>query len=196
MAGLKNPGRVRVPCAFVLVGMLLLAGWPLLAAPVEDEATVLERNVKAAFIFKFTGYVEWPEGAFPQSDTPVTIAVSGDDQLAGELAQTVAGRTADDRPLLVRKLKDVDSLANVHILFVGRAEIARLPQWARVARAKPVLIVTETAGALNHGAMINFLVIRERVRFEISLEAAEKQGLKFSSRLLAVAQNVRKATPQ
>lgn len=196
MPRLKTPGRRDATRALALTGVLLLAGWPLLAAPAEDEPTVLERRVKAAFVFKFTGYIEWPNEAFLQADTPVTIAVAGDDELAAELAQAVAGRTAGGRPLLVKRLKGVESLADVHILFVGRAETARLPQWVKMARSKPVLIVTEAAGALNHGGMINFLVIRERVRFEISLEAAEKQGLKFSSRLLAVAQNVRKAAPQ
>lgn len=196
MPRLKTPGRRDATQALALMGVLLLGGWPLLAAPADDEPTELERRVKAAFIFKFTGYVEWPEGVFPQADTPFTFAVAGDDELAAELAQAVAGRTAGGRPLLVKKLKGAESLANVHILFVGRAETERLPQLARMARSKPVLIVTEAAGALNHGSMINFLVIRERVRFEISLEAAEKHGLKFSSRLLAVAQNVRKAAPQ
>ena len=86
MAGLKSPGCVRVPRALALMGVLLLGGWPVLAAPADGEPTALERRVKAAFIFKFTGYIEWPEGAFPRADTPVTIAVAGDDELAAELA--------------------------------------------------------------------------------------------------------------
>ena len=145
---------------------------------------------------KFAGYVEWPAEAFRRADAPVTIAVAGDDELAAELAQAVAGRTVNGRPLLVRRLKGVESLADADLLFVGRAEIARLPQWVKMARSRPILIVTEVPGALNHGSMINFLVIQERVRFEISLDEAEKRGLRLSSRLLAVAQNVRKATPQ
>ena len=196
MARLRSPGRRAVTRATAFVGALLLGGWPVLVAPADDEPTVLERRVKAAFIFKFTGYIDWPEGAFLQADTPVTIAVAGDDEMAAELAQVVAGRAVDGRALLVRKPKGADSLADAHVLFVGRAEAARLPQWVKMARSRPVLIVTEAAGALNHGGMINFLVTEGRVRFEVSLEETEKHGLKLSSRLLAVAQNVRKAAPQ
>jgi hypothetical protein len=195
MTASRGAARIRVARTFAFLGLLLLASGPALVAHAQDEANVLERRVKAAFVFKFTSYVEWPAGAFPQADTPVTIAVVGDDELAAELAQTVAGRTVDGRPLLVRKPKGVESLADVHMLFVGRAEIARLSQWVKSTQSKPVLIITDVPGALNQGGMINFVVIQQRVRFEISLDEAEKRGLRLSSRLLAVAQSVRRVTP-
>jgi hypothetical protein len=181
--------------ACLLMAAWLLAAWPALVVMAQDEPTALERRVKAAFIFKFAGYVEWPEGAFPQADAPVTTAVVGDDELAAELAQTVAGRTVDGRSLLVRKPKALELPADVRILFIGRSETARLPQWVKMAQSRPLVIITEAAGALNYGSMINFLVIEQRVRFEISLEEVERRGLRLSSRLLAVAQNVRKASP-
>jgi hypothetical protein len=177
----------------VAVALLLAAG-PALAAPADDEATVLERRVKAAFVYKFAGYVEWPAATFSQPDAPITMAVVGDDELAAELAQVVAGRTVDGRPLFVKKPRFGESIADVHILLVGRAELARLPQWGRLTQSKPVLIVAD-GGALTQGGVINFVLVQQRVKFEISLEEADKRGLKLSSRLLAVAHFVRKAPP-
>jgi hypothetical protein len=78
---------------------------------------------------------------------------------------------------------------------VGRAEIARLPQFARLMRAKPALMLTDTPNALAQGSMINFMLVQQRVKFEISLDEVERHGLKLSSRLLAVAHSVRKGTP-
>jgi hypothetical protein len=112
------------------------------------------------------------------------------------LAQVVAERTLDGRPLLVRKSRGAESPADVHLVFIGRAETAALAHWVKMARSRPLLIITEAAGALNQGSMINFQLIQNRVRFEISLDELEKGGLKVSSRLLAVAQTVRKTMPQ
>ncbi|MEO8443371.1 MAG: YfiR family protein, partial [Betaproteobacteria bacterium] len=171
-----------------------LGGWSS-GARAQDDATTLERRVKAAYIFKFAGYVEWPDGVFAQPDTPLNIAVLGDDEIAAELAQITAGRMVDGRPVRVKRTRDSDATADAHMLFVGRAEIARLPQLAKQARAKPVLILTDAPGALNQGSMINFMLIQQRVKFEISLDEAERRGLRLSSRLLAVAHNVRKTVP-
>ena len=166
--------------------------WP--AAPGGSEAANLERSVKAAFLYKFISYIEWPDGAFPRADTPITIAVMGDDQFADELTKLVSGRSVEGRPLVVRKQKDDDLPADTHILFITRAETtARLRATGKLSR--PILIVTESEGALSQGSAINFLVTGGRVRFEVSLEAAERRGLRLSSRLLTVAQNVRPAAP-
>jgi hypothetical protein len=166
----------------------LLAGGS--ADGAEEEAS-LEQRVKAAFLYQFAGYVEWPPNSFAQPDTPVTIAVLGADTLAGELKQLVANRTVAGRKVTVRQVKPGESLAGVHILFIGSAESARLGQLTQAGRARPVLTVTEVDGALNQGSMINFVIVDRRVRFEVALDSAEKSGLRLSSRLLAVAQQVR-----
>ena len=163
-------------------------------APAEDDAA-LEQRVKAAFLYKFANYIEWPQNLFSQPDAPITIAVMGDDSLAAELSQLVAGHTVNGRPVTVRKLMDIEPSTVVHILFVGRDENARLSDVAKTLQPRPILIVTESEGALTHGSIINFLLVDGHVRFEIALDTAEKKGLKLSSRLLAVAQSVRTDTP-
>jgi hypothetical protein len=164
-------------------------------AHAAEDASALEQRVKAAFLYQFAGYVEWPGQAFAQSDTPVTIAVMGADLLAAELKQLVAGRTVGGRAVAVRQVRPGEPLAGIHILFVGGAEGARLAQVAQAAKPRPILTVTESDGALSQGSMINFVIVDRRVRFEVGLDSAEKSGLRLSSRLLAVAQQVKTGGP-
>lgn len=162
------------------------------AGAAADEAT-LEQRVKAAFLYQFAAYVEWPPQSFARPDTPVTIAVMGADALAAELRQVVVGRTVGGRQIAVRPVRPGEPLTGVHILFIGAAESARLGQLTQAAR--PVLTVTEAEGALEQGSMINFILVDRRVRFEVALDSVERKGLRLSSRLLAVAQQVRTGVP-
>jgi hypothetical protein len=192
------PRRVRSlsRCLLFAAAVALAAGcWPGPGAWAQEDPAQLELKVKAAFLYKFIGYIDWPAASFARPDTPVTIGVVGADALAAELAQAVAGRTANDRPVAVRRLKPGEPLDGVHVLFVGRAESARLPQLAQAAHARSILTVSESDGALAQGSVINFVIAERRVRFEIALDSAEKSRLKLSSRLLAVAQQVRTGTP-
>jgi hypothetical protein len=179
---------ILLACRLALLCAAALAGWGAGAA--EDPAS-LEQRVKAAFLYQFASYVEWPAQSFAQPDTPVTIAVMGAEQLAAELKQLSAGRTVGGRKVEVRQVRPGETLAGVHILFVGSAESARLAQVVQAAKARPVLIVTEADGALSQGGMINFVIVERRVRFEVALDSVEKSGLRLSSRLLAVAQQVK-----
>ncbi len=154
------------------------------------DAGLLESRVKAAFLYKFADYVEWPDSAFAQPDTPVTIAVIGADAVAAELGQAVGGRKVDDRTVAVKRLKPGDPLSGVHILFVGSGAAAQTGALLQAARSQSILAVTEAEGALTQGSVINFVVVDRRVRFEISRGSANKNRLRLSSRLLAVAQHV------
>jgi len=104
----------RQVVALVATAMLLAPG-RLRAA----EEPTLERQVKAAFLYKFAGYVDWPAGAFPTNDTPVTIGVLGDDALASELSALVEGRTSGGRPVAVVRLRAIDPVPDVRVLFVA-----------------------------------------------------------------------------
>lgn len=190
-----------------LCGMLvrrrrvLATGWLLplwlLAFPVSgaDEAGRLESQVKAAFLYKFANYVEWPQARFPEEGTPITIAVMGAEPIAAELERVAVGRTAQGRPIAVKRLSGSEPLEGLHIVFAGRDETTRLARVAEAAEAHSILVVTDSAGALDKGSMINFILADGKVRFEIALDTAEKSGLKVSSRLLAVAQQVRTGAP-
>ena len=165
--------------------------------PAQNGASgsVLERRVKAAFLYKFLGYAEFPPGAFLDGASPVTIGVVGADDLAAELARVVAGRTVNTRPVVVRVLRDTEVQVPLHLLFVGGVDPLRVGRMVRQASAA-MLVVTECEDGLRQGSVINFRVIDERVRFDVSLDAAERNGIKLSSRLLTVANRVQKGVQQ
>ena len=167
---------------------------PACAQAVSPEGErALERRVKAAFLFRFTEFIVWPESAYPKPDAPFLIAVVARDGLVDELRQVTAGRSVGGHPVEVRRVTEGE-MPPAQIVFVAESEKARLREWIRAA-PRHALIVTESDGALALGSVINFLLVENRVRFEISLDMAEKRGLRMSSRLLAVAQGVRSGTP-
>ncbi|MEO8627887.1 MAG: YfiR family protein [Betaproteobacteria bacterium] len=169
----------------------------LVSGASADEGTeeTPDHRVKAAYLCKFASYVEWPATKFPHPDTPITIGVLGADAVAEELLQLVSGHMVDQRPIAARRLKTGEPLAGVDILFIGKQESSHLSEILSAARPLSVLSVTETTGALAQGSIINFTIDEQRVRFEISLTAAEQSNLKLSSRLLGVAQQVLPSSP-
>lgn len=172
---LRGLARALATCA--LLGFAATA-----AAQVATEAAI-----KAAFLYKFAGYVEWPAAAFPTPATPLVIGTLSADEVAAELEVALAGRSVDGRRVAVRRLKEGESPQGLHILFIGRRE-GNPKATLRAAQQQGVLTVTETS--LEAGGAINFVVVDDRVSFEISLEAAERGGHRISSRMLAVARRV------
>ncbi|PIL42600.1 hypothetical protein CR105_23635 [Massilia eurypsychrophila] len=173
-----------------VLAALAMSGAPVLAQPAGVE---LERSVKAAFIYKFLGYTEFPASAFGDAASPVVIGVIGAEDMAAELARIVAGRAINSRAIVVKQFLDGDN-PGVHLLFVAGADCARVAGVLRQARA-PTLVVTECGNGLQAGSIINFRVVEERVRFDVSLDAADKNNIKLSSRLLSVANHVSKGAP-
>lgn len=172
--------------------LLALACWPALLsayAHAEPPAPV-ERQVKAAYLYKFAGFVEWPEGSFVRPDSPVVIGVMGADALAEQLEHTVAGHTANGRPLQVRKLKKGEATGSVHILFLGVMEKTVLADVISASRNQPLLTVSDTDEAHAYGSIINFVVADDRLRFEVALKPAATARLRISARMLSAAYRV------
>ncbi|MBK0393079.1 YfiR/HmsC family protein [Ramlibacter algicola] len=173
-----------------LLGAGLLAG---IAAAWAPEATAqpgaTESAVKAAFLFKFASFVEWPPSAFPRADDALVIGVAGDEAVAQDLEQLVAGRSYDGRAVRVRRVRDPDDGAGIHMLLVGPGHDARVREFIAAVRG-PVLVVTEQENGLRLGGVLNFLSDGGRVRFGASVPAAEARSLRLSARLLGVAATV------
>ena len=146
-----------------------------------------ERSVKAAFLYKFLSYVEFAAEPGPS----LVVGVLGSDEIAAELSRITGGRMVGNRNVVVRNLKDGESLAGVHLLFVGAD--AQNPARAMSAAAQQgTVTVSEQDDGLQQGSVINFRVVDQRVRFEVSLPAAERSNARLSSRLLSVAYHVQK----
>jgi len=173
--------------ALALVSLL----WIGIAADCWAQAdnSSAESQVKAAFLYKFLNFVEWPPQSFASGDSPIVIGVVGADRIAEELALVLANRNANGRPVVARRLQRGDSVAGLHMLFIGRAE-TRANDWLNAAKTQPLLTVSETDDAFAQGSTINFVVVENKVRFDVALRPAEQGNLKISSRLLAVARKV------
>lgn len=155
-----------------------------------QSARAPEYEVKAAFLYNFAKFVEWPPQAFAYSSTPIRFCVLGDDAFADTLSNTIQGKSVSGRPIVNSRLQAPAQARSCHVLFVSPA----VPEAVKLAlesiRNLPVLTVSESADFLRLGGMINFVLEQDRVRFEINLEAAERHHLKLSSKLLAVARVV------
>lgn len=153
----------------------------------------LEHEVKAAYLFRFLSFIEWPASAFAQPDTPLAIGVLGADEVLAELRAIVPGRVVQGRPVSVQRLLPGESVAGLHVVFVGRGASSQL---ARIAPGQALLVVGESESGLDQGAVVNFVRTEGRVRFEVALDTAERRDLKISSRMLGVASNVRGGKPE
>jgi hypothetical protein len=172
--------------AFVMV-VLWLTGVALSAEYSEDA-------VKAAFLHRFAAYVEWPPSA--DTDAPFVIAVADADGVQRELERLLPAVTVQDRRARVVAVNRPEELGNARILYLGADGSARRRALIEAASRRHVLVVTDAAGGLELGSAINFVRDGRRVRFEISLPAAARHGLKIKSDLLSVATRVTDAATE
>jgi hypothetical protein len=174
--------------------VLALHGYIAASFAQTNAPAASERSVKAAFLYKFTEYVDWP-ATQALWDSPFTIGVLGSGAFADEVLRLTEDRSVNQRFISVRRVNPNDALDDLQVLFIAADHRGKLSDLLSSARGRPILTVTESQGALAAGSIINFTVSGDRVRFEISLDAAQESQLKFDSRLLAVAQAIHQ-TPQ
>jgi hypothetical protein len=183
--------------AAVCLGLHAAAGvaglWPQ-AAWAQPEGGVGEYQVKAAYLYKFLDFVDWPATAFEGPKSPFVIGVAGADVLADELDALIARRRVESRPVVARRLRPGEAPKGLHVLFIGRAAASRSAALLAATAQQPVLTVTEADDGLPPGSRINFVVVDKRVRFDVALRGAEAHELRISSRLLGVARRVEGAS--
>lgn len=183
-----------------LTGVLYLAvlvGWGSVSAVhAADEADASEAQIKAAMLFKFLGYTEWPETAFADSDSPYRIWLLEAGDVGNELRGITDDRYINGRAINVFKTRFVERIKNPHVVFVGRGAEHHLPHLTRLAEEQAFLVVTENAEGLIPGSTINLRLLEDRIGFDVSLACARRHRLKLSARLLSVASTVEQDTPR
>ena len=176
--------RLLVP---IVTTALLMAGAPGTGSPSREALP--EYPVKAAFLYHFLEFVEWPESS--RLPGPVTIGVLGRDPFGDVLDNAVLDKVTEGRPIAVRRFANVAALAPCDILFVSSSEMAHLPAILARFQGSPVLTVGEAYRFAQRVGMIGFFLENHRVRLEVNRPAAEKAGLRLSSKLLGVARLVK-----
>jgi hypothetical protein len=177
--------KLRALIIGILAATVSIAGVSSRAQPV-----VTPEEVQAAYLHKFTGYVDWPTTALPSASSPMLIGVVGSERMYELLGALSRGRLVQGRPVEVRHLASTDQVSTVQLVFVGQQAWRELPAWASAAKGRAVLVATDAPHGVDHGATLGFVQSGNRVRFEASLPAAEQAGIKLSSRLLGVAERV------
>jgi YfiR/HmsC-like len=171
--------------ARIFVSLVLALACPWLKSNAQESSSV-EYKIKAAYMFNFANFVEWPAGTFPTPETPVILCVLGKDPFGSNLEKTLGDKSIAGRRLRIKRLEENSPVESCHLLFISSSERKRLPQLLQSLKGSSVLTIGETDQFLESGGMINFIKQENTIRFQINAEAAEKAGLKISSKLLQI----------
>ncbi|MCE5324528.1 YfiR family protein [bacterium] len=150
-----------------------------------------EYEIKAAFLYNFASFVEWPPKTSADSSGSFIIGVCGDNPFGNTLEKTVKGKTINGRRIDVRYFGSARDLKPCHILFVSSSEDNHFGKIANTVRDWHVLTVADTDGFTRNGGIINFFTEDNKIKFEINADNAKKSGLKISSKLLKLAKVVK-----
>lgn len=162
------------------------------AALAEGSPPLTESQVKALCLLNFAKYVDWPAATFPTAGAPLTIDIFGNGEVAEILEDIVKGKSIGGHAVVIRRIKSIEDMGQApQVLFIGAKEDQRLAQIVSKTRNLPVLTVGESAAFAEEGGMVNFVIRNSRVRFDINLNAAAGSGLRISSKLLTLADDVR-----
>jgi hypothetical protein len=159
------------------------------APAAAQPRTAAEPEVKAAFVYQFGKYVDWPAGALDQA-RQLQVCVIGDDAFGATLDATLRDKTLHERPLAVRAAGAHDRFADCHILFVAAGARGELPTILATADARPILTIGEHGTRTGGGCMIDLMRDGARLRFAVNAAAARRAGLTISSQLLKLAISV------
>jgi YfiR/HmsC-like len=189
MAVLNLNARHRLTVFWLVLFLLLPGGGTNLFA----QATSKEYQVKAAFLFNFMQFVEWPPTVFKNADDPFRIGVLGQDPFNAALEETVQGETISNHKIIVEHAMQVDDLKNCQLIFISKSEKKHVAEILSALDDKPVLTVSEIEGFAERGGGINFYLEGNKVRFEVNPDAARHDGLKVSSQLLSLGKIIETA---
>ena len=184
---LSARSRISAGACVLLCIASLLSGVPLRASA---QSSADEYQVKAAFLFHFAQFLDWPAGSMNAGDASLSLCIFDDEPRRQELESTIEGKPIGARVFHVRLVSQPQEIQNCNLLFLSRDEARRQSAILKSLRGQPVLTVGETANFLTEGGMIRFHLEDGKIRFDINLGAADSAHLKISSRLLILATSV------
>jgi hypothetical protein len=184
-------GRAGARCFRIF---LCLTAILLIMAPgrtIGQTQASKEYQIKAAFLFNFVQFIEWPPTAFTNATAPFRIGVLGENPFGQALEEIVKNESIRNRSLVIKYSRRVEDMEDCQLVFIGKSEKGRLAELLPKLNFKEKLIVSEIEGFARRGGMINFYLEGSKVRFEINQEAAQREGLKISSQLLSLARIIK-----
>ncbi|MFV1984395.1 MAG: YfiR family protein [Thiohalomonadales bacterium] len=163
-----------------VIALLLLTFQPLISA---DQ---IEYKVKAAYLYQFTKFTEWPGKEFLNINTPIRICVLGINPF-GQLLDNLNSKTSQDRHLEIEYLSSTNNLSQCHVIFISQSEEHNLKQILTLTKNSPVLTVSDMNDFAERGGIIGLVIAQGNIRLEINYDASSTAGVKLSSKLLEIA---------
>jgi len=185
---LLNLASLRCACGFLLLAFLAALASPFQAR--AESAMQREYEIKAAYLYNFINYIEWPENAFPATGGTITIGIVGQSPFGAAL-EVLNGKQVKGRTVALKQITDTKDLDQCQIVFINSSEKDHLPGLLEKLKDSPALTVSEIDGFAQQGGVINFISEHNKVRFEINPDAAHRLGLNISSELLKLAKVVK-----
>ena len=184
-----------IAVAIVLHALVLLWAVPSNAGAADGAAAAPGREceIKAAFLYNFTKFVDWPAQTFANAGAPIVIGVLGDSPCVQALERLVKDRKVNGRTIFVRRIASAEQAKGTQLLFVGSAQEAQFAGLEPALHSLPVLTVGESPGFATLGGAIDFVPQGDKIRFEINIGVAERAGLKISAQLQKLATVVRRS---
>jgi hypothetical protein len=154
-----------------------------------------EYELKAAFVYNFTKFIEWPAPSFASVTAPLVMGVLGETPLESELAELMRDRSVNGRAILLKKVASAADALSTHLLFVSVSAETQFASWHGEIESMPVVTVGESHSFIEHGGTINFVLQDGKVRFEINPVRVERNGIRISAQLQKLALNARRDVP-
>jgi hypothetical protein len=149
-----------------------------------------EYQLKAAFIFNFTQFTEWPPSTYSSSKAPFVIGILGEDPFGSYLDELVKEETVNGHPLLVQRFTNAEEIKNCHILFIKVPKPVKYKTILTSLKGKNILTIGEDPNFINEGGMIRFMMVNNKIQFQINPDAAKEENIIISSKLLRLAEIV------
>jgi hypothetical protein len=176
------------PSVLVPLLLVLLFNAPWVCA---QDNSPSEYQLKAAFLFSFAKFVDWPPDSFASPQAPFSICILGADPFGQVIDDVLRDKTIGDHPVVVKRTNEPAEVRHCQIVFISSSESRRLPEILSSLQGASVLIVGDTDHFADSGGTIGLMLEQNHIRFAINTVAAESAGLKISSKLLALAKIVR-----
>lgn len=190
MAGASVSRRRSISDRLARCAVLLLA-LVLLGSPVRAQGLAGEAQIKAAFVYNFLKFVEWPRDETARLSDPLVVVIVGDGPTAEAVEEFLATKRVGDHAITIRRLAWDQPLVGVQAAFVSEDDPRRLHRVLAAATSAGVLSIGEGEAFASNGGVIALLLVDRKVRFDIDVDAATAARLRVSSKLLALGHVVR-----
>ena len=147
-----------------------------------------EYQLKAAFLFNFTQFVDWPANSFSSAKEPMIIGILGKDPFGSYLEEIISGEKVNGHPLIINRYNNIDDVGRCQILFINLAETKKAEQAIAKLKEQNILTVSDAPDFLQQGGMIRFYTKSDKIKLEVNLEASKAANLVISSKLLRLVE--------